>query len=327
MMAKRNEPIERQLNALGKQWRPTEPGQDPAAQRELWNQICELAYQIYYPKGTDAYSTVQADDLELNGLVKALDTIYRKFDPEKGALSATLKVLTEFRKKDEQRKAFGRLKKDFTIEDEEERERKAREEHPKPPISLDAPSGRDDEEEGSTLSEIVGRKGVEFEELEEREFINDAVYELSAQILNFAAHHNKKQGTETRKSYYQLFYTSEFMSFVKEEKSVPYFQHPRDLLAAMKFPFVDFCLEEPECRTIPDIWESELKRYAEVVTLTKKQAQEKAEERIPLPIPDKVGLSYLERVEERSVTKGAYSQMKNNYVQEMEQALQARDLI
>ncbi len=330
MMAKRNEPNDqrkRQLNELGKQWRPTEPGQDPAAQRELWNQICELAYQIYYPKGTDAYSTVEADDLELNGLVKALDTIYRKFDPEKGTLSATLQVLTEFRKKDEQRKAFGRLKKDFTIEDEEERERKAREEHPKPPISLDAPSGRDDEEEGSTLSEIVGRKGVEFEELEEREFINDAFYELSAQILNFAAHHNKKQGTETRKSYYQLFYTSEFMSFVKEEKSVPYFQHPRDLLAAMKFPFVDFCLEEPECRTIPDIWESELKRYAEVVTLTKKQAQEKAEERIPLPIPDKVGLSYLERVEENPVTKGAYSQKKNDYKQEMKQALRAQDLI
>ena len=108
MMAKKNEPNDqrkRQLNELGKQWRPTEPGQDPAAQRELWNQICELAYQIYYPKGTDAYSTVQADDLELNGLVKALDTIYRKFDPEKGTLSATLKVLTEFRKTDELRKS------------------------------------------------------------------------------------------------------------------------------------------------------------------------------------------------------------------------------
>lgn len=87
----------------------------------------------------------------------------------------------------------------------------------------------------------------------------------------------------------------------------------------MKFPFVDFCLEEPECRTIPDIWESELKRYAEVVTLTKKQAQEKAEERIPLPIPDKVGLSYLERVERNPVTKGAYSQKKNDYKQEMKQ--------
>jgi hypothetical protein len=330
MMAKRNEPIDQrkiQLNELGKQWRPTEPGQDPAAQRELWNRICELAYQIYYPKGTDAYSTVQADDLELNGLVKALDTIYRKFDPEKGTLSATLQVLTEFRKTDEQRKAFGRLKKDFTIEDEDERERKAREEHPKPPVSLDAPSGQDGEEEGRMLSEEVGREDEAFEELEERAVIHDAFYELSAQILNFAAHHNRKRGAETRKSYYQLFYTSGFMSFVKGEESVPYFQHPRDLLAAMKFPFVDFCLEEPECRTIPDIWASELKRYAEVVTLTEQQAQEKAEERIPLPIPDKVGLSYLERVEENPVTKGAYSQKKSDYKQEMKQVLRAQDLI
>ena len=117
------------------------------------------------------------------------------------------------------------------------------------------------------------------------------------------------------------------MSFVKGEESVPYFQHPRDLLAAMKFPFVDFCLEEPECRTIPDIWASELKRYAEVVTLTEQQAQEKAEERIPLPIPDKVGLSYLERVEENPVTKGAYSQKKSDYKQEMKQVLRAQDLI
>lgn len=330
MMAKRNEPNDqrkRQLNELGKQWRPTEPGQDPAAQRELWNQICELAYQIYYPKGTDAYSTVEADDLELNGLVKALDTIYRKFDPEKGTLSATLQVLTKFRKTDEQRKAFGRLKKDFTIEDEEERERKARKEHPKPSVSLDAPSGQDDEDGGRMLSEEVGRKDEAFEELEERDAAHDVLYELSAQILNFAAHHNKKKGTETRKSYYQLFYTSGLMSFVKGEESVPYFQHPRDLLAAMKFPFVDFCLEEPECRTIPDIWASELKRYAEVVTLTEQQAQEKAEERIPLPIPDKVGLSYLERVEENPVTKGAYSQKKSDYKQEMKQVLRAQDLI
>lgn len=327
MMAKKNEPIERQLNALGKQWRPTEPGQDPAAQQELWDRIWELVYQYYYPKGTDAYSTVEADDLKLNGLVKAMDTIYRKFDPERGTLSATLQVLTKFRKTDEQRKAFGRLKKDFTIEDEEERERKAREEHPKPPVSLDAPSGQDGEDGGRMLSEEVGREDEAFEELEERAVIHDAFYELSAQILNFAAHHNKKRGTETRKSYYQLFYTSGLMSFVKGEESVPYFQHPRDLLAAMKFPFVDFCLEEPECRTIPDIWASELKRYAAVVTLTKQQAQEKAEERIPLPIPDKVGLSYLERVEENPVTKGAYSQKKSDYKQEMKQVLRAQDLI
>lgn len=330
MMAKRNEPIDQrkiQLNELGKQWRPTEPGQDPAAQRELWNRICELAYQIYYPKGTDAYSTVQADDLELNGLVKALDTIYRKFDPEKGTLSATLQVLTEFRKTDEQRKAFGRLKKDFTIEDEDERERKAREEHPKPPVSLDAPSGQDGEEEGRMLSEEVGREDEAFEELEERAVIHDAFYELSAQILNFAAHHNRKRGAETRKSYYQLFYTSGFMSFVKGEESVPYFQHPRDLLAAMKFPFVDFCLGRAGVPYYPDIWASELKRYAEVVTLTEQQAQEKAEERIPLPIPDKVGLSYLERVEENPVTKGAYSQKKSDYKQEMKQVLRAQDLI
>ena len=330
MMAKRNEPIDQRkirLNELGKQWRPAEPSRDPAVQQEVWNQIWELVYQIYYPKETDAHSTVQADDLELNGLAKAMDTIYRTFDPEKGTLSAMLRALTEFRKADELRKELGRLKKDYTSEDKEERERKAREEHRKPPISLDAPSGRDSEDDGSTMSEIVGCKGAEFEELEEREFINDVFYELSAQILNFAAHHNKKRGTKTRKSYYQLFYTSDLMSFVKGEKSVPYFQHPRDLLAAMKFPFVDFCLEEPVCRTIPDIWASALKRYAEVVTLTKQQARNKAEERIPLPIPDKVGLSYLERVEDHSVTKGAYSQKKTDYEQEMKQALRAQNLM
>lgn len=142
-----------------------------------------------------------------------------------------------------------------------------------------------------------------------------------------AEHHNKKNGTATRRNYYHLFYTSHLTSYIQMKDEPPAFQHPRDLLEAMKFAFVDFCLEEKECRTIPDIWKSELKFYGEVVTLSQRQAQDQPDERIPLPIPDKVGISYLERVEQRSVTKGAYSQMKTNYTWEMQDALQAQDLM
>lgn len=275
-----------QLNRLGEQWRPTEAAQDEAVQRKLWVEIWELVLQIYYP--------YLKSEEELNAMGKVMDAVYEKFQPEKSSLSAYITKFYKLRRIDELRK--DKLK----------------------PLSLDWET----EAETAWIA-MQGEEDAQLEAVVEQESFDAILYELSAQILHFAQRHGKKAGNDRRRNYYQLFYTSHLTSYIQMKDVAPIFQHPRDLLAAMKFAFVDFCLEEPDCRTIPAIWKGRLKPYGSVAAVPR----EKQEQPIPLPIPDKVGLSYLERVEQCPVSKGAYSQMKKHYAEEMEQALQAENLI
>lgn len=290
MMATRNAPInpkKRKLNELGQQWNPTEQ-QDAAAQQSLWMEIWQLIFDIYDPD-------LQTDE-DYDAFLKVIDEVQRLFRPEKGSLSAFVSTRMQMRKLD-----LARKKKLVEV-------------------------SYDDEESGLSM-EVLGGVDRAFREVVEQADVENVLYELSAQILHFAEHHNKKTGSKARRNYYQLFYTSDLTSYIKEKGSPPVFQHPRDLMTAMKFAFVDFCLAEAACRTIPAIWKSDLKPYQAVVTATKRQVKEELDGLIPLPIPDKVGISYLEREEQYPVTKGAYSQMRSKYSEEMSEAILARGFV
>lgn len=177
-----------------------------------------------------------------------------------------------------------------------------------PVISTDQPVNNEESDGISIIDTIADNTQKDFGEMI---FIDTSLFELSAQILNFINTHNrnKKMNLSSKSNYFKLFYTSGVTSCIKMCNEPPSFQHERDILNVMKFPFVDFCLTK-ESRTVKEIHFNSLKTFAEVSEEINNHQQ------IPLPIPDSVGNSYLSKVENISISKSAYSQQKADYKKE-----------
>ncbi len=115
-------------------------------------------------------------------------------------------------------------------------------------------------------------------------------YELAALILSFRQRSNRK-GQDF--PYYRVLFTSDMMSVLKQG-SVS-FVRERDLMRAMQFRFVNFCLR-PECSSFQDIIRAQLKTYDEVLEEVPKTRQGRP---LNLPTESHVNTSYLNRYEVR----------------------------
>ena len=162
-------------------------------------------------------------------------------------------------------------------------------------ISTEQPISEENADGISVIDTIADTKQTDFDGML---LIDTCLFELSAQIINFITTHNtnKKMNLSSKANYFKLFYTSGVISCIKMCNELPSFQHERDILNVMKFPFVDFCLTK-KSRTVEEIYYNPLKTFAEVSDEIDNQQQ------IPLPIPDSVGNSYLSKVENISISK------------------------
>ena len=176
-------------------------------------------------------------------------------------------------------------------------------------ISTEQPISEENADGISVIDTIADTKQTDFDGML---LIDTCLFELSAQIINFINTHNKnkKMNLSSKANYFKLFYTSGVISCIKMCNELPSFQHERDILNVMKFPFVDFCLTK-KSRTVEEIYYNPLKTFAEVSDEIDNQQQ------IPLPIPDSVGNSYLSKVENISISKSAYSQQRADYKKEL----------
>ena len=283
------------LNELGAKWKQFSPITDKAAYEAYWLEIWQMLFEIYYP-----YLKTEAD---LNAFEKTIEKTRKSFDPAKGTLSSFFTTHLNYDRAD-------------AIEEELKWN---------PNERLDkciTPAGEDDDllvSRNESLAEKEETTGLST--VEDNLFFDSAFFELSSQIIHFTSNHNKKSGNATRRNYFQLFYTSGVINFVKMSDTIPLFQRRRDVEAALKMPFVHFCMED-NCITLTDIYNSQLKYYSEVV-----EAKETSHERISIPLKNEVGISYLKRVEGKSVSKSTYSEQKSAYNAEMLEVLRSKNLI
>lgn len=139
-------------------------------------------------------------------------------------------------------------------------------------------------------------------------------YEISSQILEFAEKHDENKKDRATLSDYRLFYTAGIIEYCQRMRAfAPPFQHERDILCSMKYPFSDYCLNEI-CRSIAALYQARLKQYGKVSDLCE---ESKKFQEIPLPIPADVGVCYLERKEERLITESMYQEKLQAYDQKM----------
>lgn len=297
-MAKKREPTNLakiRLNELGKQWKLYSPVEDKAAYEARWLEIWTALFDIYYPY-------LQTEP-QLNAFEKTLEQVREKFDADKGTLSAFFSTHLNWNTVDATKKEM--------------------KENPLDRIdgSPDPYGSETDDVDQRITRDTATLGGID--DVEGEFLMNSALVELSGQILHFSENHGKKNGNPLRRNYFQLFYTSGVTSFVKMDKDAPSFQHQRDIEAAMKVPFVDYCMIQ-RCRTLFDIYEGDLKQYGAVVEGLPSDKQKSV---IPLPVPDQVGRSYLKNVENLSVSKSTYSEQKSAYKAEMKEMFELKGIL
>lgn len=141
----------------------------------------------------------------------------------------------------------------------------------------------------------------------EGEFLVDEIFlAFASDIIELSANLKMK----TRVNYYRLFFTSNMTSFLKLRKSRPYFQRRNKIYRALKFEFVDFCMEN-ECETLEQIQDTRLKYLRDIY-----HEGQYGDERIPVPIDKEIELEYMKRSpSEPNVTQHTLDAQKAFYHQ------------
>lgn len=298
-MAEKKQPInpaKLRLNELGIRWKQYSPEEDSAAYESCWLEIWTALYEIYHP-----YLKSEADFEAFHGLVEETK---RNFDPAKGSLSSYFTTRLSLRTST--------------------REKKEQADNPVLRLSGESSEEKEGENKPSGTEAVDLKAERSLRAVEDSDTQSAALLELCSQILHFSENHNKKNGNKTRRNYFELFYTSSVTSYIKMEEQQPRFRHPRDIVGAMKLPFLDYCLAD-RCRSVADIYWSDMKRYGDVAEELPPSKQDKP---IPLPIPNPVGRYYLMRIEGvPSVSEATYSGQKSAYLKEMKERLQEQGLL
>jgi DNA-directed RNA polymerase specialized sigma24 family protein len=244
----------------------------------------------------------------------AILLVFQKFDPKKSSLTTYLERTIKCQGIDAHRKIYGRENK--------EKKKKGKDfQGLRFWVSLDDPVGNSGQEGSITLGELLEYQAQLA--VESNQILDSGCYELASQILNFAERHNQKNGSSTKLNYFKLFYTSGMTSLLNDVSELPDFTHIDEMTIAMKFPFVDYCMVQ-HCRTLLEIFNSDLRLYGEVV---ENAPDFKANKPIPTPIPDIVGINYLSRVEGKQVSPSTYSEQWTTYRTEMRDALQRQSIL
>lgn len=129
-------------------------------------------------------------------------------------------------------------------------------------------------------------------------------------------------GRYSRNFYYQLFYSSDVLSFLKESGNEAAFQHVREEMAAMHFSFTNFCTDRgmqyccQEEITPATILAKSLAKNSDVLPRALQQYTD-YDARIAVPIKNEVIRGYMERVEGRKVSSSNISQMRRKYLDEI----------
>jgi DNA-directed RNA polymerase specialized sigma24 family protein len=258
---------------------------------------------------------------------------FQKFDPEKSSFMTYLETAMTSQRIDAHRKIYGRVKKDKNKAEDKNNEPESKNQKAEDKnndlkgqrifVSIETPVDNSEHEGTMTFEETLKDESQLSFPVEDNQTLDSGCYELASQILNFAERHNKKNGSSTKLNYFKLFYTSGMTSLMQEQPVMPEFTHTDEMTAAMKFPFVDYCMVQ-YCRTFLEIFNGDLRLYGEVV---ENAPDSKASKPIPTPIPDIVGRNYLSRVEGKKVSPSTYSEQLKAYHSEMHDALQRCDVM
>ena len=158
--------------------------------------------------------------------------------------------------------------------------------------------------------------------------------ELASQILHFMENHEGRKKSDRNRMFYELFYSADIINYLKVKKDVESFQHERDNMEAMHFPFTNFCTDKQQPYldkaelTVRAILQKELAKQGETLPQDKveKLAADKIEEKLGVPLQNEVFRGYLERVENDKVSSSLVSQKLKEYVKDMYLSLKAKDL-
>lgn len=109
-----------------------------------------------------------------------------------------------------------------------------------------------------------------------------------------------------REHYYRLFYTDDFSACIADAKELHFFlDHEKQILAGFVFPFLDF-YSRGIYRSVQEIAGGCLKPCREVM-------ESDSAAPVTQPLPQDVYRTYLQRVEDRTVSRSAVSQQKKAY--------------
>lgn len=274
------------LNQAALLWKTTLPEGNEAVVEFLRQQVFTLSFELF----DRPVRWENGQKIENNPMVfmKAFEEACRNYEPSKGPFSNYLSMPIKKRTVDQKRHDSR---------------------HAPSGDSLDAPVSVL-EDNASTMGDVTPSatgdpdEGVMFESL---------YVELTALVLNFARNHTGRQVNETRRKWYQIFFTEDM---TLTYKTYPYaFSHERDIFRAMLLPYLDFYMSR-RCRTGSEISFTPLKSYGEVVPA---REGNRAETKVPLPAD--VSLAYLALCEGISVTATARSNQHGFYHEEVEQIL------
>lgn len=169
----------------------------------------------------------------------------------------------------------------------------------------------------------------------DKHFVMDAqLSELASQILHFMKRHKGSQATERNRMFYELFYSTDIINYLKVTEDTESFQHERDIMSAMHFSYTNFCTDRKdpymreEAITPCAIVSKELAKNGEVLPYDKVGKKSKADndERLAIPLQNEVVRGYLEREEDDKVSSALISNKMKKYMQDMYESLKSKDL-
>lgn len=267
----------KRLDKYGIEW--CQKKNDKEARRILCIQITEEAFKIFAPCRINEKGEVEANDILQEALGRALvKDVFGNFDLTKSKdmqLSNYISNRMKYRIKDVYRD-------ENPIKDADT-------------LSLDMVI---DEEETTNLYSVTAVKTDSFKDVEASRRMTDVFEEIMASALRTQRIRGKTMEC------YRVIYTADIISAEKGYGVELFrFQHKRMIDTELSNGFVNYCMVE-NCTGVKDIYDTELKAYGEVVEDT---GIHNATEPIPLPMEDKVGITFLK------TSKGNYSKHHKKY--------------
>lgn len=252
------------LDQIGREWCALPSEGCDAVRVKLQEEIFSLAMKVF-PNKADAMGLFFLND-------------WRSFNADVGTLSNFLAARLKHRMKDLERQDFDGQRK-TEISDRTDKKISVKKRHK----SLDAPPSTDEETE-QTLGDTLPAKTGEAEGV----LLAEVVFvELTSMVLNFSKNHTGRQANETRRMWYQIFFTEDVTHVYKTQ---PYaFSHERDIFCAMLLPYLDYYMAA-QCRAGKQVSFTPLKPYGEVVPDRRGDTGE-----TPVPLPADVSLAWLRR--------------------------------
>lgn len=306
-----SDPKKKELNELGKRWNPTNqqvPELEEAnrlTEKErlaLKVSIWELAFHIYYLPIKDEYIGEHAKypqlspsvlaDAKRNAVFKVIDEAIRGFKPwneEKACYNLLSGFITSrigLRWNDILEKEVGGT------------------------LSLDDDTRNEDGK--GTLESIIGEDDKELEDYRRLDLDTDLL-ELSSMIFGFTERVNKKGETkvnEIRRNHYRLMFTNDVVYHLKNTARIRKIKHERDICVRMKASYLHYIMSE-RCKNLHDVYVNKLKKYGKVVKV-EKNSRYRGDEEIPLPIPNLVPATYLNKTGANSSVSAAETAYSTN---------------